>query len=707
MRRQLLGMALLLAATRSVVAAEDGLKDLYFGEALFYAKQGEYFDAISRLDTELTQYYGVDEPQLDSLNFHINEAEFSVGDIELSYRMHRRAGRAIKAVIEGNVPPAVRNEAIYRLARIYFQKEQNINAQQTIERIEGELPPRIVNDVTFLKGQIYMTVGRFAEAEELFASLEGEQSHTGFASYNLGIAQFAQGKEEEGIASLARAGQIDSSERAVQAIKDKANLVLASHLLENGRLELAQQYFSRVRLDGPFSNRALLGYGWTHVKRDNYERALVPWSMLFKRNVTDPSVQDAILGVPYSYGKLGLYGKAATLYNSALGSIGGELDKLDASIKSIKQGKFLEALVREEIKQDPGWMVKLRELGNTPETYYLMELMASHDFQSSLQNYLDLEALRKRLDSWEEYYASYEEMITIRRGYYEPLLPTIDEQFRQLDSRIRLRLEQRDRINTRLRTMLISPRPEYLTTAGERILKEQIAGLEKRLGAGAQDLENPLAHRINRLKGYLLWNITNEYDERLTEAFKHLADLDQDIGRLKKIYGSFVRTRQAATQSYEGYDEQIRRLRIKTGKAMEKVKQLMARQGHMLEVMAVNTLEKRREKLEQAQVKARFAMAESYDRATMQQQAPQPAKAGADAPKTPAPGSEAIPAQQDAPLPEAPQEQQPPADAARPEEIKPESAQQAESSTQAPEPLPQTDEASPEVTQQETGPAAQ
>jgi hypothetical protein len=42
----------------------------------------------------------------------------------LNYRMHHRAGRAIRAVLEGNVEPAVRNEAAFRLARIHFQKDQ-------------------------------------------------------------------------------------------------------------------------------------------------------------------------------------------------------------------------------------------------------------------------------------------------------------------------------------------------------------------------------------------------------------------------------------------------------------------------------------------------------------------------------------------------------------------------------------------------------
>ena len=102
-------------------AAPKTLADLHFGEALYDAIQGDWFDAIARLDTELAMYHGLDEPQLDTLHYHINGAEFSVGDFELSYRMHHRAGRAIQAVLEGAVDESVRNEAAFRLARIHFQ----------------------------------------------------------------------------------------------------------------------------------------------------------------------------------------------------------------------------------------------------------------------------------------------------------------------------------------------------------------------------------------------------------------------------------------------------------------------------------------------------------------------------------------------------------------------------------------------------------
>src|SRR5512145_1295694 len=127
----------------SSTTAPKELKDLYFGEALYHAFQGEWFDAVARLDTELGQFHGLDEPELDTLFYHLDMAEFAVGDFELAYRMHRRAGRAISAVIEGNVEESLRNEALFRLARIYFQKDQPDNAQQAVERISGEVPAGI------------------------------------------------------------------------------------------------------------------------------------------------------------------------------------------------------------------------------------------------------------------------------------------------------------------------------------------------------------------------------------------------------------------------------------------------------------------------------------------------------------------------------------------------------------------------------------
>ena len=78
--------------------------------------------------------------------------------------------------------------------------------------------------------------------------------------------------------------------------------------------------------------------------------------------------------------------------------------------------------------------------------------MASHDFQTALQNYLDLEDLRTRLAAWQTSFDAFEDMIRLRAANYEPLLPGSMREFRELDAQMRLRLEQREHIATRLHT---------------------------------------------------------------------------------------------------------------------------------------------------------------------------------------------------------------------------------------------------------------
>src|SRR3989441_1419157 len=411
--RRLIGFGLALVLAALPVAGSD-LRDLYFGEALYHALQGHFFDAIQRLDTELALYRGLDLPKLDTLHYHINNAEFSVGDFELNYRMHQRAGRAIKAVLEGAVDEAVRNEAAFRLARIHFQKDQLDDAQNALGRIHGAVPAQIRDDVEFLRANIDMATGQPGDAVKVLQQVHSDQSLTGFVAYNLGIALFQDGRAQEAIEQLDKAGRLPAGDSAGLAIRDKSNLVLGTMLFEAGDFERAKQSLDRVRLEGPFSNQALLRAGWAEESAKQYDRALVPWSLLVEREPTDAAAQEAMLALPHAYASLNLHGRAAILYGRALELYSGQLKRVDASIGSIREGRFLKALIREESRQDEAWVIRLRSLPDAPETYYLMELMASHDFQTALHNYLDLEDLQTRLMAWKTSLDAFDDIIRLR-----------------------------------------------------------------------------------------------------------------------------------------------------------------------------------------------------------------------------------------------------------------------------------------------------
>src|SRR5499433_2762192 len=588
--------------------------DFFFHEAFYRAYQGQYFEAIQRLDTELAQYHRLDEPGLDTLHYHINEAEFSVGDFELDYRMHYKAGRAIKRVLEGAVDDAVRNEAAFRLARIHFQKDQLDDALQALGRIQGPVPAKIKNDVEFLRANIYMATDRPNDAIEVLSHLQNDPSLAGFVAYNLGIALLQAGKKQEAFEQLDKAGKLPADDPAGLAIRDKANLVLGSLLFESGNFERAKQALDRVRLEGPFSNEALLRAGWADTSAKQFDRALVPWNILADREPTDVAVQEALLAVPHTYADLKLYGRAALTYGRALELYSNQIEKVDASINSIREGRFLNALIREESREDQSWVIRLRSQPGAPETYYLMELMASHDFQTALHNYLDLEDLRSKLIAWQTGFDAFDDIIRLRKQNYDPLLPVVDAQFQELDSRMRMRLEQRKHLAEHLQAMLTAPRPDYLATADERIVLEHIAFIEQQLGNSDTAESLALRQRAARLQGVLTWRLETEYQKRLAAAYEHLNELNTQVDALTRQYDAFVRTRQAATHSYVGYDAQIAQLRERVRRALERVDTLMARQGHMIATVAINQLQARRERLVAQQTQARYGVADSYDR---------------------------------------------------------------------------------------------
>src|SRR5690348_7489100 len=175
-----------------------------------------------------------------------------------------------------------------------------------------------------------MAIGRPSDAVEVLNHLQKDESLAGFVAYNLGIALLQAGRQQEAIEQLDKAGKLPAIDPAGLAIRDKANLVLGSILFESKNFERARETLDRVRLEGPFSNQALLRAGWAEVSATQYDRALVPWNILANREPTDVAVQEAALAVPHTYATLKVYGRSAIMYGQALELFSNQIERVDA-----------------------------------------------------------------------------------------------------------------------------------------------------------------------------------------------------------------------------------------------------------------------------------------------------------------------------------------------------------------------------------------
>jgi hypothetical protein len=181
---------------------------------------------------------------------------------------------------------------------------------------------------------------------------------------------------------------------------------------------------------------------------------------------------------------------------------------------------------------------------------------------------------------------------------------------------MRLRLEQHELLEQRLQGMLVAPRPDFLATADERLTAAHLAEIQASLEGNTSASADELRRRIARLQGVITYTLRTEYHARLDVFARHLRDLGEAIEVLEAQHVEFVRARQAAVHSYEGYDTPIGRLRTRVAEALGEVNLLMARQGRVLELVAIDELVARRDRLETYRDQARFALADSYDRAT-------------------------------------------------------------------------------------------
>ncbi len=229
------------------------------------------------------------------------------------------------------------------------------------------------------------------------------------------MALVRAGDTARGRQFLEQVGTMPAANEEQASLRDRANLALGFALLQQQGGDEPAAVLSRVRLDGPFTNKALLALGWAEANANRPERALVPWLELQQRKILDASVQESLIAVPYAYVKLASNGQASQQYRSAVDAFTRESRRIDESIVAIRQGGFLDSILAATPKSDrPGWFWQLETLPDAPHTRYLYHLMASHEFQEGLKNYRDLRLMQANLARWTDSLDAFGAMIEAR-----------------------------------------------------------------------------------------------------------------------------------------------------------------------------------------------------------------------------------------------------------------------------------------------------
>ena len=586
------------------------VRDLHFGDSLFYYFQGKDFDTITRL-----QAYR----QWSRMPHHDAEVDLLLGGLYLSLGLHNEAGERFETLLTQSVPEGVRNRAWFYLGKIWYARGYLDRAERAINEVRGRLTPDLEAERLHLLSNILMRQQRFDEAIALLNTWRGRKDQSewlAYAQYNLGVALVRKGLVTEADPFLTSVGTIESGRRELRSLKDRANLALGYAYLQNNQPQLAKPVLQRVRLDGPFSNKALLGVGWADAASGEFQQALSPWLELRDRNLLDSAVQEAYLAIPYAFAKLNANAQAAENYELAIRSFDSETMNLDASLAEIDDGTMLDKLLKRDGNENYGWFWQLREVPDAPESRYLYHLLAGHDFQEGLKNYRDLAFMGSTLAKWQESVVAFDDMLDTRERAYAERVPQADA---VLDSG---RLDQygadRTTAGGRLDQIEAAQDVAALGTPEEREQWARILRLEAALLTAPDDEETNVIREKTRLaKGVLYWRLAESFKARVWNERRTLKDLDQALREAQNRWVRVQKARGSMPDNTGQFAERVAALRSRLDAAQVRLAGVARQQNGLLEHLARVELEQQKERIGTYQIQARFALASIYDRAAV------------------------------------------------------------------------------------------
>jgi tetratricopeptide (TPR) repeat protein len=597
------------AATTTPAEPTHEIKDPHYGDTLFHFFQDHYFTAITTL--MVAQHF-------DLVSHHADEAEVLRGGMLLSYGLQREAGEIFEHLIERGATPSVRDRAWYYLAKIAYQRGYLEQAQSAIDRIQNALPPALQEDRVLLQANVLMARADYAAAAKLLETVDSKASSARFANYNLGVALIKSGDMARGTEVLSKLGQATAEDEESRSLRDRSNVALGFAALSDKHPDAAQVYLERVRLQGPQASKALLGLGWAHAALDQPRLALIPWTELAQRS-NDAAALEAQIALPYAWAQLGEYAQALARYQAAIGTFERESVALDESIAAIRSGTLVDALVSRNPAEEMGWFWTLRELPAVPHPSHLLQVLAQNEFQEALKNYRDLRFLARNLEAWRDKLGVFSDMLDARRKAFADRLPSVQTEVNR--AAIAALGQRRETVAAEFSRGVDASDPTVFASASQLDLLQRVASVQAAVAGSDPELV-PYRERVRLASGALTWQLAQDFPDRVWSTQKELEAVDAQLIQARQRDAALTLAQREQPARFDAFARRIAAIDPLLQTLTTSVAALSKEQQEAVQDMAVAELLQQKERLAAYAAQARFAVAQMYDRASTQPEAP-------------------------------------------------------------------------------------
>jgi len=611
-------VTLLCAATVLPVAAANAaskldekkeVKDLDYGVALYDFYLEDYLEAAKTL---------MAAKELGRLTHQPEDANVLLGGIYLQYGLHQDAENLFSNLIDESAPPELRDQIWYSIGKLRYQKGLRDDAIRAFEQIRGALDKKLYNESQLLLANMLMQKKEYEQAAQILENLPGGSVDAKFAEYNLGIALFRGGREIEGAEYLAEVGRMSTSDPELLALKDKANLALGFALLGQEETNKARAFFQKVRLKGPFSNKALLGFGWSHAMKKDYETALSSWLELRSRKKTDSAVYESMLAVGYALEQLKAYPQAMQSYLEAIQLFKDEIARLDLAIQDVETGKLMNFLVSQALGDERGQLTEEGLLREVPEFRFITGIVSSHRFNEAIKTLRDLRLMRTNLEYWNSALPAYEDMLVLRRQAYEERLPQLMPE--QGIYKIAAFKDEKNLYEEEYKRIVQSHDLNAVASEKEQKLLDRLNKINSSLRSVGRQMDateyGNLEYKYNLYRGLLEWDISTTFNERAWKLKKGLRQLDREISKTEEQQRTINTAKTRAPRGFEGYSRQLNGMNKRIKELQSQIDNVYELQQRQVQDIIVDQLSWLRDRLAEYLDQAQFSLARLQDMAS-------------------------------------------------------------------------------------------
>jgi hypothetical protein len=589
------------------------VRDLRYGEALYDFYQDQYFRAIT--DIMVAQVRSPISNQGD-------DPDLLLGSLYLSYGMHEEAAIIFQRISQANSDTYAHDLAWFYMGRMRYMDGQYEKSLEAFRAIQDALPEAKDAERLHLMVNAYLHEGHYREAIELLGNNKRQGIWNDYARYNLGVALIRSNHVKEGIEQLDRLSRLLPKNEEEYTLRDKANIALGYTAIRTDAQHDPIAPFSRVRLNGPYSNQALLGIGWAYNEKKQPQEALKPWMELSSRPKVDSASQQALIAIAYTLERLKQRKLALNYYEQAVADYDRVRAELDNAINDVNYSKLLRNSIPSSSAADGQWSDTGLQFKTLPAAEYLNELLTSRDFRKAYRDYRDLNFIRLQVGKWREKIPLLRTMLEERRRQYTINLAHVKdshyaEHLADLNDKRDMLAREIAAIEEHGKIQLLATTEEWARLNQFQAIKAKLATLEKH-GLDVKGASNE--YRI--LYGLTQWKLHTEFPIRLWRAKKDLHELDKALTQSARARSSLQNVLKIAPLNFDAFSNRINALQDYINDISGKLDSANLRQEQYCRQLIIDTLVRKRDQLEVYKNRALYAQGRLYDQLSHEADAP-------------------------------------------------------------------------------------